>query len=87
MDEIDEIEKFAYRYMTKEEIVIILQKDNNLFDDDESEASLAFKRGRLLRKSEFNDNVMKLSDQLSSPAMQIEMKLAENALLNDAKLR
>lgn len=78
-----EIEGFAQCYLSKSEIALITGISIDEFKDEASSAFGAFQKGRLLRKSQFNRAVMRLCDQLSSPAMLIEVKLAEKAQLND----
>jgi len=77
-----EIELYAYAYLSKSEIALITEIDPELFLDD-TEVIKAFNIGRLKRKAEYNNEVIALSKQLSSPAMLIESKLAEQAALND----
>ena len=78
-----EIQTFAYQYLTREEISIITGVADESLRDLENEAGKAFMRGRLLRKAEYHQSVINLSKQLSSPAMLIESKIAEQTYLND----
>lgn len=80
-----EIEDFAYKYLRKEDISIITGVPVDELSDPDSEAGKAFLKGRLIRKAEYNFNVMKLTDQLSSPAMAIEHKISLDAYLDDIK--
>jgi hypothetical protein len=81
-EELDEIEALAYKYMSAEDIAIIRGIDVDLIRDKDHYYGLAFLKGKLLRKAAFNYAVIRLSDQLSSPAQAIELKLAR---LNDIK--
>ena len=83
--EIKEIENFAYRYLSRQEVSIITGVPLEKLIGQETEESLAFLRGRLIRKAEFHESIIQLSKQLSSPAMQIEQKIAEQTFLNDSK--
>lgn len=78
-----EVEQFAYAYMSKSEISRITKIDLSDFLDEEGPVFNSFDTGRLRRKAEFNNEVIALSKQLSSPAMNIEAKLAEQARLED----
>lgn len=81
-----EVEQFAYNYMSKEEIALIMElEDRASFDDEESKLYKSFWKGRLQRKAKFNGSVISLSDQLSSPAQAIEIKMAEKAAISDKK--
>ena len=82
---LQEIESFAYRYMLIDEIAVITGVPASDIADPDGPAGQAFLRGRLKRKAEFNDSLIQLSKQLSSPAMVIENKLAENTRINDMK--
>lgn len=85
-EELQEIEEFSYKYLEKKEIALILEiKDNVVFEDEDHPVFIAFWRGRLKRKAQFNQNVISLSDQLSSPAQNIEAKIAETIYINDKK--
>lgn len=78
-----EIETFAYQYLTREEISMITGVEVESLRDLENEAGKAFMKGRLLRKAEYHQSIINLSKQLSSPAMLIESKIAEQTYLND----
>lgn len=78
-----EIETFGYQYLTREEISMITGVEVESLRDLENEAGKAFMKGRLLRKAEYHQSVINLSKQLSSPAMLIESKIAEQTYLND----
>lgn len=82
---LSEVEDFAYKYMSKEDIAIITGVDILSLSDQNNQAGLAFLKGRLKRKAEFNYSLIKLTNQLSSPAMAIEYKIAEQTFLNDLK--
>lgn len=82
-----EIENFAYCYMLREETAIITGVDLDSLIDQECAAGIAFLRGRLKRKAEFHNNLIQLSKQLSSPAMTIEHKIAQDTYLNDIRKR
>lgn len=82
-----EIEHFAYRYLDKEEIAIVVGIPLDQLIDPEHSFGKAFMKGRLMRKAEFNDSVIRLSSQLSSPAMAIEQKIAEQIYINDLRKR
>jgi hypothetical protein len=86
-EELTEIENFAYCYMLRPEIALLVGTDITLISDIEHPAGIAFVKGRLRRKAEFNMNLIQLSKQLSSPAMQIEAKLSADTYLNDIKTR
>ena len=79
-DQLAEIEDLAYCYMLRDQIEIIMDIGLD-FRDDITE--LAFQKGRLKRKAAFNSKIIALSDQLSSPAMNIESKIAEDTFLRD----
>lgn len=82
-----EVEHFAYLYMSAPEIAILCQvPEEDFMADLENTMSAiyrAFKTGRLRRKAEFTTAVMKLSDQLSSPAMKIEQEIMMDTYLDD----
>lgn len=84
---LDEVENLAYLYMLKAEISIMTWVLLTELNDPEDGAGIAFLKGRYRRKAEFNDSLIKLSKQLSSPAMAIESKIAESTWLNDSKKR
>ena len=84
-DLLQEIEHFAYCYMQRQEIAIITGTDADHLADPENPAGKALLTGRLKRKAEFNSAIIKLTAQLSSPAMAIEHKIAEQTYLNDLK--
>jgi hypothetical protein len=85
-EQLQEIEEFAYKYLEKREIAMVVQlPDPSVLDDEERPEYKAFWIGRLKRKAQFNHNVLTLSDQLSSPAQNIEAKIAETIYLNDKK--
>ncbi|MBC8053751.1 MAG: hypothetical protein H7Y13_11870 [Sphingobacteriaceae bacterium] len=77
----EEIEGFAYKYLSADEIAVIVDVDVLEILDRTTVYGKAFLKGKLLRKAKFNDNVIRLSDQLSSPAQAIELKIAEAAAL------
>lgn len=83
----EEIENLSYRYMLKHEICTMTGANLEAMNDPDHLVGIAFLKGRYRRKAEYNDSVIKLSKQLSSPAMAIESKIAENAWLNDSKKR
>lgn len=83
----EEIEYYAYRYLDKKEISIITGALLECLDDSAHPVGRAFLSGRYKRKAEFHDSIIQLSKQLSSPAMQIEQKIAEQIFLNDSKTR
>lgn len=78
---LEEIELLAYRYMLKDEIIIITEIDEQ--QSQSPEFDKAFKTGRLKRKADFNGKLIALSDQLSSPAMNIENQLAADTAVKD----
>lgn len=80
-----EIEDLSYRYMLVEEISIITDVSIDDLMAEGTEARKAFLRGRLMRKAEFNESLIQLSKQLSSPAMMMENKLAEGTRINDLR--
>lgn len=82
-----EIEHLAYRYLEKPEIALVTGIAVVVIDDESSEYGKAFLKGRLLRKAKFNESIIKLTDQLSSPAMAIELKIADAITINDKKIR
>lgn len=84
---LSEIEGFAYKYLLKHEIALITGADPSDLGNPDHPAGVAFLKGRYRRKAEFNDSLIQLSKQLSSPAMAIEYKIAESAYLNDQKKR
>jgi hypothetical protein len=84
-EQILEIENFSYLYLTKEEIAIVTGSELQDLQDPEHSAFKAFQKGRLMRKAEFNNAVINLTKQLSSPAMAIEQKIAESTYLNDLR--
>ncbi len=81
---LQEIEELAYCYMKLDEITIITEIQAELMA--KPEFMLAFKKGRLKRKAEFNSKLIQLSNQLSSPAMNIESEIAKETYLNDQLL-
>lgn len=83
----EQIEYYAYRYLSKKEISTIVEVDPCRLDDDQSAEGRSFLIGRYKRKAEFHDSIIKLSAQLSSPAMQIERDIAEQVYINDSKIR
>lgn len=84
-EKLEEIQQLAYRYMSKSEIATIAQVDLMGFSDEGSPLYQAFLKGRLIRKAEYNKSVIDLSNQLSSPALLIESKIAEQTYLNDLR--
>lgn len=84
---IEQIEYYSYRYLSKKEIATIVEIDPFRLSDGQTEEGRAFLIGRYKRKAEFHDSIIKLSKQLSSPAMQIEHKIAEQVYINDTKIR
>lgn len=80
-----EVESLAYRYMSIDEIALITGVPVGDIADGETPTGTAFLRGRLMRKAEFNESLIQLSKQLSSPAMMMENKLAESTRINDLK--
>jgi len=85
MVDLAEIENFAYLYLEKREIAIVTGCDIESLNNEDSPECKAFMTGRLKRKAEFNRSLIKLTDQLSSPAMAIEHKLANTVQVNDRK--
>lgn len=83
--QLTDIENFAYLYMSKAEIAIIVEIPFGEFTDPDSKAFTAFQKGRLKRKAEYNGAVINLTKQLSSPAMAIEREIAQAAYLNDLR--
>lgn len=75
-----EIEELAYCYMLRDQIAIIVECN---LDFDDHAVDQAFQKGRLKRKAEFNSKLIQLSNQLSSPAMNIESKIADETYLRD----
>jgi len=84
-DILKEVFSFAYQYMSAKEISVITGVDLVDLKDEDSAAHKEFQKGRLLRKAEFHASVIQLSKQLSSPAMTIEQKIAEQVHINDLK--
>jgi len=82
-DLLQEVEEFAYAYMSREEIAAITEIKVEELKDQTTDPGKVFLKGRLKRKAKFNLVVIALSDQLSSPAMAIELKLAEKSLIDD----
>lgn len=82
-EQLDEVQTFAYQYLTREEIETITGIPVEFLRNFDCDAGKAFAKGRLIRKAEYNQSVINLSKQLSSPAMLIESKIAEQAYLND----
>lgn len=80
-----EVEHFSYLYLTSKEISLVTGIDREELQDYECEAGKAFIKGRLLRKAEYHQAVITLSKQMSSPAMLIESKIAEQSSLNEFK--
>jgi hypothetical protein len=80
-DKLEEVELLAYRYMSYDEIRLITELTPEQMQDEGVEKAILI--GRLKRKSEFRGKLIALSDQLSSPAMNIEIKRAEETSLND----
>lgn len=80
-EKLDEIELLAYRYMLKDEIILIAELNQD--EASSMEFEKAFLTGRLKRKADFNGKLIALSDQLSSPAMNIENQLAAETALKD----
>jgi len=84
--QLKEIEDFAYLYIDKKDIALVVDlADPSVLSDTDSAAGKAFAKGRIKRKAQFHKNITALSDQLSSPAQAIESKLAESTYLNDTK--
>lgn len=79
---LEDIETYAYRYMLKSEIEIILGATSDIWID-EVEAVNAFNRGRLKRKADLNGKIIELSNQLSSPAILLEKTVSVETFLND----
>lgn len=81
-EELQEIQDLAYKYMSREDIALIRGLNIEDLQDNDHPYGRAFLKGKLLRKAAFNYAVIRLSDQLSSPAQAIELKLAQ---LNEMK--
>ena len=75
-----EIEDFSYRYLRINEIALVTGVELDLFKEEGHAVYMAFHKGRLIRKAEYNEKVIQLSNQLSSPAMALEKALAEDLL-------
>lgn len=84
---LNEVEQFAYKYLTKPEIALVTDVPVDVINDPCHAAGKAFLKGRLKRKAEFNGKLIQLSNQLSSPAMAIEYKIAESTHLTDQRKR
>lgn len=82
---LSEVERLAYLYLTTKEISTVTGIDRMELQDEDSEIGRAVNKGRLLRKAEYNQSVINLSKQMSSPAMAIESKIAEQSQLNEFK--
>jgi hypothetical protein len=82
-----DVEEYAYRYLSKYEISVITSVKLEWMSMDNHPIGRAFLRGRFKRKAEFHDSIIQLSKQLSSPAMQIEQKIAEQTFINDWKTK
>lgn len=82
-EQLKEVETFAYQYLTREEINLVTGISIEEMKDQNSDVGIAFNRGRLIKKAEYNQSVINLSKQLSSPAMLIESKIAQETYLND----
>jgi len=85
--EISQIVEFAKKpSFTARNIAIVMEIDVSYFltqmKDERSQIFLAVLKGRLLAKAEFETNLMKLSAMGSSPAQALEIKLR-----NDAKIQ
>jgi hypothetical protein len=86
-EEVTQIVEFAKKpSFTAKNIAIVMEIDVKYFQeqmkDESSQIFLAVLKGRLLAKAEFETNLMKLSAMGSSPAQALELKLR-----NDAKLQ
>ena len=84
-EQLKEIEELSHCYMQLDEIALITEIPLEVIENDDL-AHKHFIIGRLKRKAEFNGKLIQLSNQLSSPAMNIESKIAEETYLKD-KLR
>lgn len=85
-EQLKEIETFAGLYLEKKEIALVMElEDKNSLNDVDNPVGKAFAKGRIKRKASFMESVVKLSDQLSSPAQAIELKASEKVLINDKK--
>jgi len=82
-----EIEDFSYRYLRINEIALVTGVELDLFKEEGHAVYMAFHKGRLIRKAEYNEKLIQLSNQLSSPAMALEKALAEDVKLDDLKKR
>lgn len=85
-EKLNEVQQLSYVYMSKSEIAIIAEVEISDLCDEQHELFKAFTKGRLIRKAEYNKKVIDLSNQLSSPALLIESKIAEQTHLNDLRL-
>jgi hypothetical protein len=85
-EQLQEIERFAYLYLSREEIALVVGLSAaDLLKDAETPVGIAFQKGRIRRRADYNNSIIKLADQLSSPAQAIEAKLAQTTYLNDKK--
>lgn len=84
-EQLAEVEEFAYKYLQRSEIEIITGVLAIDMSQEETNAGKAFLKGRLKRKAELHTSIIQLTKQLSSPAMAIEFKIAEQTYLNDLK--
>lgn len=86
-DDYREIVEFAKKpSFTSKNIAVVMEIDYRTFkkemENEESKIYLSVLKGRLLAKAEFETNLMKLSAMGSSPAQALELKLR-----NDAKIQ
>ena len=84
-DQIREVQDFAYVYLSAEDIALVTGVEIELIKDESTIYGQAFLKGRILRKAEYHKSVIDLSKQLSSPALLLEAKIAEQTYLNDFK--
>lgn len=84
---IAEVETYASLMFSKEEIALILEVDPSelkvFFNDQDTAAFRAFRRGRLKREAQVRQGIFDLAQNGSSPAQAFAMKLIENAKMDD----
>lgn len=79
------VNDFAELYFTPKEIAVILQVDAEEFllemEDESSQASIAFLRGRLMAKASIRKKLFLLAGQGSSQAQALVLKLEQESEL------
>lgn len=79
------VSEYASLFFSKEEVMIIMEFDPELFDDiaANKEFDVAYKRGKLKSEAKVRKSIMDLAVNGSSPAQTQAMEFIEKSKLDD----